>query len=458
MSRGGRLYGAIAAVCVLLFPFPARAQGVEVSGVARWTDPGNGTHAVRRARVEVVDADSGVVLDTTRTDETGAYRVALAAPDVRAVYVVVVSQTAHVDVVEPTVRRPYGVRSRDQLLPPDGYSLIVEDVVGARDSVSNQALAIADALEYGADFRFRRTGTAPPPVAAAFPADTSVPCFDGAQLLIPRESVWEWDVVLHEYGHFVSRLDALANSPGGPHSLDAPISPPKHRAVRVAWAEGWATYFSVAAQIEAGLANLRIPWVGDTLYTSRGFAPVNLNLLSPHWSFGERSEVSVMRVLYNLADDDPGTPTPEHAALGAQRLWDLLRSGRPETLSDAWRLLAGGLSHDETVAAALVLEMHQAAPAPRRPADGAPLPAAAPTFEWYKQGNDRFSVVVSGPAGNVLYRKDDLTDPWHDLAQSDWRRIRADAVGGPVFWHVEGTATSDPSTGPYRSSSRRLGP
>lgn len=50
-------------------------------------------------------------------------------------------------------------------------------------------------------------------------------------------------VVLHEYGHFVLHHLARDDSPGGPHFLGE-----NTQDIRLAWSEGWATFFSSAVR------------------------------------------------------------------------------------------------------------------------------------------------------------------------------------------------------------------
>lgn len=45
-------------------------------------------------------------------------------------------------------------------------------------------------------------------------------------------------IVLHEYGHFIEDIYSGSDSPGGSHNGNAIIDP------RLAWSEGWATYFA----------------------------------------------------------------------------------------------------------------------------------------------------------------------------------------------------------------------
>lgn len=57
------------------------------------------------------------------------------------------------------------------------------------------------------------------------------------------------DVILHEIGHWAQTRFGTDHSPGGPHSIVDQVDP------RLAFSEGWATYFSCAVRRAAGYAN-----------------------------------------------------------------------------------------------------------------------------------------------------------------------------------------------------------
>jgi len=63
-------------------------------------------------------------------------------------------------------------------------------------------------------------------------------------------------IILHEYGHFLEDSHSVSNSPGGAHDGDSLIDP------RLAWSEGWASYF--AAQVSG------IPIYQDTKGNNSG--------------------------------------------------------------------------------------------------------------------------------------------------------------------------------------------
>jgi hypothetical protein len=94
-------------------------------------------------------------------------------------------------------------------------------------------------------------------------------------LQIDRADWASWDVILHEFGHHVAYWNNLDLSPGGPHGFggdnirgtDRPPYPPNPgggvglgpvQGSRLAWSEGFATYFGLSA-IRSGNLQAAIP-------------------------------------------------------------------------------------------------------------------------------------------------------------------------------------------------------
>jgi hypothetical protein len=137
------------------------------------------------------------------------------------------------------------------------------------------------------------------------------------------------------------------------HSFDENLEDrlTKDEALRLAWGEGWPTYFAITAQIEMGMASFRIPNVGDTKCSDTEDVQLELDLASSDGdgSLGEDNEVSVMRVLYDLDQANSGT------ALLPPDVWKILVNAKPTTFStalttiDAKEDLKGTPSRDQPV-------------------------------------------------------------------------------------------------------------
>ena len=117
-------------------------------------------------------------------------------------------------------------------------------------------------------------------------------------------------VVLHEYGHFVLNHFSRDDSPGGVHFLGDHTQD-----IRLAWSEGWATFFSSAVRnstlhVDTG--------VGLLSYEIERLTSINMPTLNADAIY-TTNEVAVAAVLWDAFD----APTVEDdgLALGFAPLW-----------------------------------------------------------------------------------------------------------------------------------------
>lgn len=249
------------------------------------------------------------------------------------------------------------------------------------------------------------------------------------RITLAGTDVHDWDNIHHEYGHHLQNLFSIANSPGGSHSLSENlcVSRGKDAGLRLAWGEGWPTYFGTASHADLNLAALGIPNLGDTRYTDT--KPVGPDLdydleAFNAFSVGEGNEISVQRSLWDLYDaaDDAGDAG---VGLGSQVLWDVVESNQPNTLSQFWNALIAGRPDAERISFGGIFAQHNVAAEHSNPADGFVYAGGAPpTFQW--EGN-----MSCDTGGNARY----------------WVRFYDDALTAQMFQSPIQTATSfTPST------------
>jgi hypothetical protein len=172
-----------------------------------------------------------------------------------------------------------------------------------------------------------------------------------------------WDVILHEYGHFVQDKLNITESPGGWHSSainmydhymsnhdndssldclgeDGSITcanpdavDAKKFAIKLTYAESWPSIIGCMAQqyyIKLGQLEDNILTVGDSQYHSYNGSWNDYNLTD--YRQGETVEASIMGVLWDLYDNDT-TETHDNIVLGHSGFWDLTVGGQPITFS-----------------------------------------------------------------------------------------------------------------------------
>lgn len=154
-------------------------------------------------------------------------------------------------------------------------------------------------------------------------------------------------MTLHEFGHVISEEDGFDAAPGGQHKF------PDLIAVKLAWSGGWGNYFQDAAQDweNRQACNERLPNVSlaDGTSSIRGTVTIYLDKidLDIEWSLerrntykfaghaqveaqGDRNEMAVARVLWNLMDGTGRTEgKKDELTLGHSKVFELARRPLP---------------------------------------------------------------------------------------------------------------------------------
>ncbi|MCB0348843.1 MAG: hypothetical protein KDD37_08400 [Bdellovibrionales bacterium] len=116
-------------------------------------------------------------------------------------------------------------------------------------------------------------------------------------------------VIVHEFGHFLEDIYAGSDSPGGSHNANSVIDP------RLAWSEGWATYFSMSSRASP----MYIDTYGNTDGTTGKYFYHNLDTNSPKRDpssagytvpagQGIFREFGISRSLLDMTDADAASP------------------------------------------------------------------------------------------------------------------------------------------------------
>lgn len=120
-----------------------------------------------------------------------------------------------------------------------------------------------------------------------------------------------WDILLHEYSHYISDKLGLDQNPGGGHSLENLTDGAAEReesrlyGLRKAWGEGLATFLGIVIQKEV-LVNSDIIDVCDEVYTDSSCQKFNLETLRDKGNlidYGDGCEADVAGILYDIYDD-----------------------------------------------------------------------------------------------------------------------------------------------------------
>jgi len=291
------------------------------------------------------------------------------------------------------------------------------------------------------------------------------------EIHVLRLDRFDWDVSMHEFGHYVAKNLGIDRSPGGGHIAGFNLSEffGKPIGIPLAWSEGWATYFGTSVQQVMDTASLGIPFVGDTHYTDTEDANIDYDLETQTGGFpgfeirsvGEDDEASVQRILWDLFDtsDDDG----DHGVnLGDGAIISALESAHAGSLSEAFAALTTGRPIADVAQIGCVFTEHRVAPALSQPADGALVSSGVPTFEWSPNGggpsfrNNLFVVeVYDSTFSKRLLASASQSATSFTPSHNQWNAV-VRAANGEVHWLVLGSQLDDPVTGPYVSCARML--
>ena len=193
---------------------------------------------------------------------------------------------------------------------------------------NNQAFSVFDALytgfsSYQSMASFAGSETNIQLDTFLYEDDTFYDPNDKTLHLLPSD-LEDWDVILHEFGHYISDLNNLENNPGDFHQpgqsniginiFDGEtLIRTKSEGVRLAWDEGLATYLSLAFQhhafeegsLPSDIPNVSTGGIPDTVYTDVGPNSGRNDQLESNFLFltqGEGDEATIYRILWDLAD------------------------------------------------------------------------------------------------------------------------------------------------------------
>ncbi len=442
------------------------AEAISISGRVLWTHADGGQHAATGAPVQVWDADLGRhgLLAEVMTDADG-YWAAMVDPlpegAERRLYARAECRWAFGYLKAPG-GAIHSLRSPEELLSAGESARF--DLSAGNELDNDTCFSVREALSRMSDYYAGLKGSDPTFLRVVYPTDARTSMFFQFRLHILQLDRWDWDVILHEYGHWVADQHAIDLSPGGDHGTQENLAEQKDAwgnilgkdmGIRLAWSEGFATYLSISAQRAMGLHRLGIPNVGDPIYSDTE----DLNFeysLKPAEGVGEDNELTVSSLLYDVFDGVTRGEGDE-VALGDRAIWDALTKAKATTLSTAVSALLDGRPLAEQVAIGAVAARHGVAPRllPPQVADDAPA-----TFRWLPNGggpefrNNRFVVSFYDAQMQPLFETKVTSATTYTPTPEQWQILKSAA--GPVHWAVTGRSVAAPATGPYPSGAGQI--
>jgi len=462
----------------------ARATvNITVKGKVQWTDSEGKKHPLPLADVEIYDED--VILDdlitTTKTDAAGNYSVSFAFDDgIGAgnpdIYVKVYARSAVADLKPHTSSgKTYNLQSTTVDEVADGSTETI-NLTASGSSDGQTVFSVHHALVVIGAYAGNIAGVMPSQIVVRFPTTKHTSLFDGTELHILQKDRWDWDVIHHEYGHYFMRVHSIQSNPGGRHGFSdnlANTTPGtghpirgKDKGIRLAWGEGWPTYFGTVGQAVMGASSLGIKNVGDTRYTDTEDSSNNIDLETSN-GVGEDNEVSVMAALWDLYDSaEDGMDTK---SISDKTLFTTIKSAAAKNIGNAWEAVAATQDTFNKTVVGGILGQAKIAPELLEPADNIQLSGEdrPPKFKWKKNGGgtpnplNEFTIkFYNSDFSTVIFEK--VLGDVDEFRPTNDEMATILAGDNLIKWVVEGKNTSAPSTsggalGYYWSAARTIG-
>jgi hypothetical protein len=438
-----------------------------VQGNVSWTDENGNTHPVFGASVSIRDEDTfgDETIVVVGTDVNGNYEAIVDNNDGfgagnRDIYVVVRAENTLVS-TKTTGGTVYTMTSPVHDEVPDGTT-ITENFI-APNFGNGSAWSVFQSATWIAVYARSRNGGSIPSVDVIWPNGSTGSFYNG-DVQIEQADRWDWDTIHHEYGHFVMDLLNIEDNPGGPHNISdchAIVRGSKGEGLRLAWGEGWPTFFGTAGQLVMNMAALNVPRVGDTLYEDLEDGSLSYDLeAQTSGGRGEDNELAVQRLLWDLFDNNnDGRDTISRSD---QSMWNAVNAADPTTLSGGWAALRAGQSTAVLLQMGAIATDHGIGPRLVAPVAGTVVTPSNAVFNWTAAvGCDP---SFGGNSFDLRFYDATTLAPILTIANlngistalTDAQIGQLTAVNHQVIWAVEARNTSSPSTGPYLGESFQI--
>jgi hypothetical protein len=448
---------------------------ITVHGQINWLDENGATHPASFMTVEVRDDEliGSELVDADVTDADGNYAFAVDNDDGflqgdRDIFVRIRTANSAVTIEPLGGGGAYEAESSVHDETPDGTDIVWNF------TADNTGTGPAAGLMVGATWvatyaRNLNSGSYLSQIRLEWPGTTGSANYNGSRINLRPGDRWDWDVMFHEYGHYVQDEFDIEDNPGGPHNVGDCISDvhsSKSEGVRMAWGEGWPTFFGTTGQQKLNLVALGVPRVGDVSYTDTGESnfgySLEVNSAPPSngdtRGLGEDNEIAVQRVLWDLQDN--ANDSRDNISVSDQVMFDKVNAADPTTLSAGWAALRAGLSNADDLAYGAITTDHQIGPRLSSPANNAIVSPGSSTFSWQNyvgcsstyDGNN-FDLVFYNAATKAKI----LTIAGLGTNSATLTLGQLTTLIGfthNVLWAVEGRNTASPATGPYLGENR----
>lgn len=439
---------------------------ITVQGTVSWLDELGTSHPVFGMTVQVRDEElfgTSELVAEAITGTNGQYSFVVLNDDGflagnRDIFVRTRTVNTLVSIEPDGAGGPYEGNTAVTNEVPDG-TVITENIT-VLNTGNGPSSSVLTGATYIASYTKQLNGGVPlAQLRIEWPGTSSA--YDNVDIDLLMDDRWDWDVLFHEYGHYVTDTFNFESSPGGPHSFGsclAAAQPSKEDGLELAWGEGWPTYFGTSGQQVLGLVSLNVPRVGDVRYTDTIDSTLDYSLETQDTDgVGEDNETAVQRLFWDLFDS--AADGRDAVQMSDQTLFDLVDDNDATILSAAWAALRTGLTNAQDLAIGRIASDHAVGPDPQSPATGSIVPPGT-TFTWDENvgcdgadiGNQFDLVFYEATTLAKLLTLPGISSPSRTLSLAEYQTLIASTR--TVRWAVEGRNTAAPASGPYLGDNR----
>lgn len=477
-----------------LYAEPQFPVTVEVSGVARYYDVDGNPHAIRCAKVEVVDNLDDrheIPMGSGFTDPYGVYQITAKGGDLLRypnIQVRVIAEAPAFAKILTLRGNGYAVRYlkskeykeyKEPFLFVEPLATGVPQYGSGTDDLDARIFSVLDAMTQAGSQAQQMFGRLLPELTVFFPSDRTA--YGNRAMKVLREDALAWDELFHEYGHYVA--DEASTNFADPITArctfySAISCVGKDQGSRYAWSEGWATFWAISVQVEplGGLVQPNLPWAGD-----RNYDFVEENAMQPPRSFdiesvsngkicanfgpkagcvsslGYASAFSTAGLLWDL-QDGAGEFSKDSAAMDSidmslAEIWHLLNQGDYNDVGKFYNAFVQGQTLPEALRRGESFALNNIGPELTSPKkDEHPDCKASPTFQWKANGDaetkyahNRFTLKISKDHFQTSQAFEKITTTSFAIPQKDWAALVQDASDGlELQWAIFGSNTEPP--------------
>lgn len=445
---------------------PLALNNFTISGDVTWQDVNGVVHPAKNVKVSVVGSTS-TPIKTGYTNQNGHYSLSFNKNNnpIIAVYVSPVSSSIN---VETSTGGSYNL-SDGQFHMISSLSALTLDMNATNNNTLGKSFEVHQSI-YLAETYYKSLSSSTSSVTVNFPYNATYFNPNDGEIYILEQDAHDWDVSMHEYGHYVADDLGIAST-GGQHSFSQNLvdiaylqgySDPWTQGIMLAWSEGWATYFAISAQVAQSASSLGIPNLGDLFYSDTEDTSINIPIenISTQGYFSEANEYAIIAFLWDIADNSPSESSDPLIAYGHEELFELYMNVQFNYLWGCVSSLYGQTINASALG--YLLTYFQFSANLIGPSNNATMSSSSQTFSWqflggtldYTSNNQYRLMIIDYATGATIYASSYTTNTQITLNQTQVQSIINNY--DQVIWFVYVIHDDTNDTGPYMSEWRIL--